>query len=144
VIAIIYLFNVCGDIFSFLINIFIRYFLHLHFKCYPQSPLYPSHPVLLPNQPTLPSWPWHFPVQGHMIFVRTRVSPPIGGQLGHPLLHMQLETQLCGVLVSSYCCCSYRVTEPFSSLGTFSSAFIRGSVFVMAIIMSPYFSERLR
>jgi hypothetical protein len=27
---------------------FIRYFLHLHFKCYPQSPLYPP-PALLPN-----------------------------------------------------------------------------------------------
>jgi hypothetical protein len=28
--------------------IFIRYFLHLHFKCYPEIPLYPS-PSLLPN-----------------------------------------------------------------------------------------------
>jgi hypothetical protein len=36
---------------------FIRYFLHLHFKCYPKSPLYPSptppcyptHPLLLPG-----------------------------------------------------------------------------------------------
>jgi hypothetical protein len=34
-----------------------------------------------------------------------------------------------GVLVSSYCCFSYRVADPFSSLGTFSSSFIRGSVF---------------
>ena len=38
---------------------------------------------------------------------------------------MQLETQLLGVLVSSYCCFSYRVANPFSSLGTFSSSFIR-------------------
>jgi hypothetical protein len=42
---------------------------------------------------------------------------------------MQLETQLWGVLVSSYCCFSYRVADPFSSLGTFSSSFIRGPVF---------------
>jgi hypothetical protein len=48
---------------------------------------------------------------------------------------MQLETQLWGVggggrvLISSYCCSSYRVTGPFSSLGTFSSSFIRGPVF---------------
>jgi hypothetical protein len=34
-----------------------------------------------------------------------------------------------GVLVSSYCCSSYRVSDPFSSLGTFSSPFIRGPVF---------------
>ena len=56
-------------------------------------------------------------------------SLPNDGQLGHPLLHMQLEIQLCGGLVSSYCCSSYRVVDPFSSLGTFSSSFIRGPVF---------------
>jgi hypothetical protein len=29
---------------------FIRYFLHLHFKCYPESPLYPPpHPAPLPT-----------------------------------------------------------------------------------------------
>jgi hypothetical protein len=64
-----------------------------------------------------------------MIFTRPRASPPIDGWLGHPLLHMQLETQLWGVLVSSYCCSSYRVEDLFSSLGTFSSSFIRGPVF---------------
>jgi hypothetical protein len=109
---------------------FIRYFLHLHFKCYPQSPLYPP-PTLLPNPPTPASWPWHSPVLGRMIFARPRASPPIDGRLGHPLLHMQLETQLWGggVLVSSYCCSTYRVADPFSSLGTFSSSFIRGPMF---------------
>jgi hypothetical protein len=29
-----------------------------------------------------------------------------------------------GVLVSSYCCSTYRVADPFSSLGTFSSSSI--------------------
>ena len=33
-----------------------------------------------------------------------------------------------GVLVSSYCCSTYRVADPFSSLGTFSSSSIRGPV----------------
>jgi hypothetical protein len=33
-----------------------------------------------------------------------------------------------GVLVSSYCCSSYRVADPFSSFGTFSSSFIKGPV----------------
>jgi hypothetical protein len=64
-----------------------------------------------------------------MIFTRPRASPPIDGRLGHPLLHMQLETQFWRVLISSYCCSSYRVADPFSSLGTFSSFFIRSPVF---------------
>jgi hypothetical protein len=39
----------------YFIYFFIRYFLHLHFKCYPQSPLYPpppcspTHPLPLPG-----------------------------------------------------------------------------------------------
>ena len=73
----------------------IRYFLYLHFKCYPKSPLYLS-PALLPNPPTTASWPWHSPVLGHIIFIRPRASHPIDDQLGHPLLHMQLETQALG------------------------------------------------
>jgi hypothetical protein len=28
----------------FFFQFFIRYFLHLHFKCYPESPLYPPPP----------------------------------------------------------------------------------------------------
>jgi hypothetical protein len=63
-----------------------------------------------------------------MIFVRSRASPPIDGQLGHYLLHMQLETWLWGVLVSAYWCSSYRVTKSFSSLGSFSSSSIGGHV----------------
>jgi hypothetical protein len=105
-----------------------RYFLRLQFKCYPESPLYPPL-TLLPSPPTPASWPWHSPVLGHIIFARPRASPPTNGLLGHPLLHMQLETQTLGVLVSSYCCSSYRVADPFSSLGTFFSSFIGGPVF---------------
>jgi hypothetical protein len=101
-----------------ILKFFIRYFLHLYFKCYSESPLYPPS-ALLPNPPTPPSWLWHSPVLGHMIFTRPRASP----------LHMQLETQFCGVLVSSYCCSSYRVADPFSSLGTFSNSFFRRPVF---------------
>ena len=51
------------------------------------------------------------------------------GQLSHPLIHMQLETRAPGVLVSWYFCSTYRVADPFSSLGTFSSASIGGPVF---------------
>jgi hypothetical protein len=42
---------------------------------------------------------------------------------------MQLETRALGVLVSSYCCSTYRVADPFSSLGTFCSSSIGGPVF---------------
>jgi hypothetical protein len=31
-----------------------------------------------------------------MIFTRPRASPSIDGQLGHPLLHMQIETEFWG------------------------------------------------
>jgi hypothetical protein len=56
-------------------------------------------------------------------------SLPNDGPLGYLLLHMQLETRALGVLVSSYCCSTYRVADPFSSLGTFSSFSIGGPVF---------------
>ena len=59
----------CG-MFSFF-PIFIRYFLHLHFKCYSESPLYPP-PALLPYPPTLTSWLWRSPVLGHIKFARPR------------------------------------------------------------------------
>jgi hypothetical protein len=50
---------------------FIRYFLYLHFKCYPESSLYPPH-TLLPYPPTPTSWPWHSPVLGHIKFAIPR------------------------------------------------------------------------
>ena len=82
--------------FSFLFFSFkIRYFLYFHFKCCPLSwfPLWKS-PILflLPlrtNTPT--SWPWHSPTLDHRVFTGPRASPLIDDQLGHPLLHMQLE-----------------------------------------------------
>ena len=42
---------------------------------------------------------------------------------------MQLETRALGVLISSYCCSTYRLADPFSSLGTFSSSSIGGPLF---------------
>ena len=53
-------------------SIFIRYFLHLHCKCYPESSPYPPHiPCCYPPTPT--SWPWRSPVLGHIKFARPRV-----------------------------------------------------------------------
>jgi hypothetical protein len=42
---------------------------------------------------------------------------------------MQLETRALGVLVNSNCCSTYRIADPFSYLGTFTSSSIRGPVF---------------
>jgi hypothetical protein len=50
---------------------FIRYFLHLHFKCYSKSPLYPP-PALLPYPLTPTFWLWRSPVLGHIKFARPR------------------------------------------------------------------------
>jgi hypothetical protein len=71
----------------------IRYFLYLHFKCYPLS--WSPSEILLPlplppppdHQPTL-SWPWHSPTLEHRAFTGPRTSPLIDIRLGHPLLHM--------------------------------------------------------
>jgi hypothetical protein len=108
---------------------FLRYLLHLHFKCYPKSLLYPP-PALLHNPHTPASRSWHSPVLGHIILERTRGSPPIDGRLVHPLLHMQLVTQVWGrgYWLINIVNAPYRVADSFSSLGTFSSSFIRSPV----------------
>jgi hypothetical protein len=108
--------------------LFLRYFLCLHFKCYPENPLY-TPPALLPNPPSPASWPWYSSVLGSIIFPRPRASLPNAGWLGHLQLHMQLETRALRVLVSPYCFSSYRVADSFSSLGTFSRSFISYPVF---------------
>ena len=70
----------------FLLNIFFIYISNAIPKVPDTLP-----PALLPNPPTPASWPWHSSVLGHMIFAILSDSPPIDGQLGHPLLHMQLR-----------------------------------------------------
>ena len=54
----------CELIHLLLFSIFIRYFLHLHFKCYPGSP-YTLSTALLLYPPTPNSRPWQCPVLGH-------------------------------------------------------------------------------
>ena len=103
--------------FQFLLDIFFIYISN----AIPKVP-YTLTPALLPYPSTPTSWPWHSPVLGHIRFARPRASSPSVGRLGHLLLHMQLETRALGVLVSSYCCSTYRVAEPYSSLGTCSSS----------------------
>jgi hypothetical protein len=111
-----------GHIYNLALCIFYMFTLAGHFKCYPESSLYPL-PALLPYPTTPTSWPWRSPVLGHIKFARPLF------RLGHLLLHMQLETRALEVLVSLYCCSTYRVADHFSSLGTFSSSSIEGPVF---------------
>ena len=86
------------------------------------------HPALQPTHSRLLALV--FPCIGTYTLCKTKGLSPIDGQLGHSLLHMQLETQAQGILVNSHCCSSYRVTDPFSSLGNFSSSY--------AILKVPY------
>jgi hypothetical protein len=62
----------CWDIPDLFFNFFIRYFLHLHFKCYPESSLFTHTPALLPYPLTPTSWPWCSPVLRHIKFARPR------------------------------------------------------------------------
>ena len=57
-----------------------------------KSPLPPP----LPYSPTPTSWPWCSPVLRHIKFARPRASLPNEGQLGHLMLHMQLEIRAPG------------------------------------------------
>ena len=91
----------------------------------------------------LPPYHWiplHWGIQRN--FTGPRVSPPIDAWQGHLIPHMQLELWVPpfvlsgwwlslwelggggGGLVSSYCCSSYWVANPFSSFSPFSNSYI--------------------
>jgi hypothetical protein len=102
----------------------IRYFPRSHFQCYPKGPPYPPPPI--PYLPTPPFWPWRSPVLGHIQF-----ACPMGLSFQWWPIRPSFVTYAAKdnrVLVSSYCCSTYRVAVPFSSLGTFSSSSIGGRV----------------
>jgi hypothetical protein len=98
-----------GSLFFFLFSFFKAFFNWIFFSFTFQ---------MLLSKPPIPSprpapQPIHscflalaFPCTGAYDLRNTKASPPTDGRLGHPLLHMQLETQFWGVLVSSYCCSS--------------------------------------
>jgi hypothetical protein len=92
----------------------------------PQKSPKPSPPLLYTPTPT--SWPWHSPVLGHIKF-----ASPMGLSFQWWPTRPSFDTYAArvkssGVLVSSYCCSTYRVADPFSSLGSFSSSSIGGPV----------------
>jgi hypothetical protein len=116
----------CGkSLFCLFYIFFITYFPQLHFQCYPKSPPYPP-PLPYPPIPTF--WPWRSPVLGHINF-----ASPMGLSFQWWLTRPSFDTYAARVkssrvLVSSYCCCTYRVADLFSSLVTFSSSSIGGPV----------------
>jgi hypothetical protein len=92
---------------------------------YQKSPICPPP---IPYTPTPPFRPWHSPVLGHIKF-----ASPMGLSLQWWLTRPSFDTysardKSSGVLVSSYCCSTYRVAVPFSSLGAFCSSSIGGPV----------------
>jgi hypothetical protein len=112
-------------------------FFYKDFKCFLKKKLsiyfiyisnaIPKVPHTLPHPLTPTSWPWCSPVLRHIKFARpmdlsfhwwpTRPSSDA---------YAARDTSWGGVLVSSYCCSIYRIADPFSSLGTFSSSSIGG------------------
>jgi hypothetical protein len=86
-----------------------------------------THPPI-PYPPTPPFWPWHSRVLGHIKF-----ASPKGLSFQWWLTRPSFDTYAARdkssvVLVSSYCCSTYRVAVPFSSLGTFYSSSNGGPV----------------
>jgi hypothetical protein len=97
--------NVKDVIFLILLSLFILFYFILFYFIFglftfqmlssflissPKLP-YLLHFTLRPNLPIPTFWPCHSPLLGHRTFTKPRASPPIDDQLGHPLLHMQLE-----------------------------------------------------
>jgi hypothetical protein len=103
--------------FQFLLDIFFIYISNGIPKVpYTLSPLSsPTHPLLRLG-PGVPLYWGIYSLQKQV------ASLPSDGQVGHLLLHMQLETWALGILVSSYFCSTFR------SLCTFSSSSIGGPV----------------
>jgi hypothetical protein len=84
---------------------------------------------LLSYLPIPTSWPWSSPVLGHIKFARPRGLSSQWWPTRPSSATYAARDMSSGVLVSSYCCSTYRIADPFSSLGTFSSSSIGGPVF---------------
>jgi hypothetical protein len=71
-----------------------------------------------------------FPFMGHIKFARPRsLSSQWWVARPSSATYAARDTSSGGVLVSSYCCSTYRVADPFISLGTLSSSIIGVPVF---------------
>ena len=123
------------DFFNFLLDIFFCFpnfifLLGIHFiyisNALPKVPHTLLHP--LPYLPTPTSWPWRSPVLRHIKFAQS-MGLSFHWQPTRPSSDTYAARDTSSwVLVSSYCCSTYRVADPPSSLGIFSSSSIGGLV----------------
>jgi hypothetical protein len=84
-----------GVLFFKLLIFFITYFPQLHFQCYRKSPPY-SPPPPIPYAPIPIFLTLAFPCTGHINLHVQWASLSSEGQLGHFLIHMQLESRAPG------------------------------------------------
>jgi hypothetical protein len=122
----------------FLKNILLGIFLIYNSNAIPIVPH--TLPPPLPYPPTPTFWPWCSPVLRHIKF-----AWPKGLSFHWWPTRPSFDTyadrdKSSGVHVSSCCCSTYRVADPFSSLGTFSSSSIGSPVIhsYVTILVSKY------
>jgi hypothetical protein len=123
--VVLYFFN---GLIYFLLLIFLLLGIYIIYisNAIPKIPQTLPHP--LPHPSITTSWPWRSPLLRYIKFARPMVLST-DGRLGHFLIYMKLETRaLAEVLVSSYFCSTYTVTDPHISLGTSFSSYIGGPV----------------
>jgi hypothetical protein len=117
------IFPVCFIFLIFLLGIFLIYIS----DAIPKVPHTLPPPLPYPTTPT--SWPWHFPVLRHIKFAQL-MGLSFHWWPARPSSDTYAAREMSsggwGVLVSSYCCSTYRVADPFSSLDTLSSSSIGG------------------
>ena len=120
--------------FSFLLDIFFIYI----------SNVIPKVPYTLPPRPAPIPTHYHFLalaflVLGHIKFAGPRGLSSLWWQTNPSSAAYAARDTALGVLVSSYFCSTYKVADPFSSLGSFSRSSIGAPVFHPKMTASIHF-----
>jgi hypothetical protein len=94
------------------------------------------YPESTPSSPDLDQYRNFSPVVGHIKFASLMGLPFQWWPTRPSFDTYAARDKSSGVLVSSYCCSTYRVAVPFSSLGTFSSSSIGDRVTHIVLFLS--------